>query len=75
MCEDSHVLTFYLLRFKENTTIPKEIASLVKRHPSAVTDIPEAVNVSTGILFTVLYFSLFYSIFIQKPILTEFRQS
>ncbi|CAB3991377.1 Phosphatidylinositol 4-kinase alpha [Paramuricea clavata] len=31
-------------RFKENTTIPKEIASLVKRHPSAVTDIPEAVN-------------------------------
>ena len=41
-------LNFYiaLSRFKENTSIPKEISSLIKRHPSAVADIPEAVNVS-----------------------------
>ena len=53
-----------MFRFKENTTIPKEIASLVKRHPTAVTEIPDAVNVSISYLhFTSILMQVYYGRF------------
>lgn len=53
-----------MFRFKENTTIPKEIASLVKRHPTAVTEIPDAVNVSVSYVhFTSILMQTYYGRF------------